>query len=110
MKKYKLNPCPFCGGNAKIAELGDDFAFEVYCIGCGARQSEADTVKEAANRWNRRVIEGVGMKAQEIQKELNRINDARATCYVFEQKTPVLDAVASAYANILNFLEDGDED
>lgn len=56
----ELKPCPFCGGDAFLAEydysLGDYYVVThvVECNGCHATTFEYDSPKEAADAWNRR--------------------------------------------------------
>ena len=53
----KLKPCPFCGGEAKLEDMG--FPHHVYCTRCGAKVTgigyEVEGEKDAVDRWNRRV-------------------------------------------------------
>lgn len=56
----KLKPCPFCGGKVKISNgynidfnnRSHEFFFAI-CLECGARGSDGNTEKEAAEKWNR---------------------------------------------------------
>ena len=52
----KLKPCPFCGGKAKLENMG--FPHHVYCTDCGARVTgrglAEEGEKDAARKWNRR--------------------------------------------------------
>jgi Lar family restriction alleviation protein len=52
----KLRPCPFCGGNPKMEELGDADSFHVVCEPCSMGFHANFTPEEAAGRWNRRAI------------------------------------------------------
>ncbi|MBR2562477.1 MAG: Lar family restriction alleviation protein [Eubacterium sp.] len=62
MNDEELKPCPFCGGEAKLEDLG--FPHHVYCTNCGARitgrgfgeDGEADAIK----KWNMRKEEQDG--------------------------------------------------
>jgi Lar family restriction alleviation protein len=50
-----LKPCPFCGGNAEVAEpiCGEDYF--VKCVNCGCRTSYFYRAKEEAIKaWNKR--------------------------------------------------------
>jgi Lar family restriction alleviation protein len=57
----ELKPCPFCGGEAFLAEY--DYALDngyiathfVECNGCSVTTFEYDSPEEAAEAWNRRV-------------------------------------------------------
>ena len=58
---YKLKPCPFCGGSAKLAYAINDYnRWGVYCVECGASVDVADwkgakdTPENAVIAWNRR--------------------------------------------------------
>jgi Lar family restriction alleviation protein len=50
-----LLPCPFCGGEAVIEDLGepDDDSF-AHCEDCGVQQIADFTRREAARMWNTR--------------------------------------------------------
>ena len=52
----KLKPCPFCGGEAKLEDMG--FPHHVYCTNCGARVTGRgfgeDGEADAIRKWNQR--------------------------------------------------------
>lgn len=52
-----LNCCPFCGGKAKLEDMG--FPHHVFCTECGARVTgqgfAEDGEKDAILKWNRRI-------------------------------------------------------
>ena len=52
-----LKPCPFCGGKAKLEDMG--YPHHVYCTGCGARVQgkgfAEEGEKDAIETWNKRV-------------------------------------------------------
>ena len=60
----ELKPCPFCGGEAFLAE----YVYELYncfvsmhfveCNGCHTTTFEYDSEEEATEAWNRRVEDG----------------------------------------------------
>lgn len=64
MKKIKLKPCPFCGGEAKVGRI---FGHEtVFCTGCDAcilpspynSFANADNeLDESIKMWNKRAGE-----------------------------------------------------
>jgi Lar family restriction alleviation protein len=69
MTGLNLKPCPFCGGVAnntiRFHSHEDDQRFDevmIYCIQCGATQSDIDhegadhveRAREVIKRWNRR--------------------------------------------------------
>ena len=52
-----LKPCPFCGGKAKMMDMG--FPHWIYCEQCGARVhghvvGEEEGRKASIDAWNRR--------------------------------------------------------
>lgn len=50
----KLKTCPFCGGKAKLEDLGD-YRYFVRCEKCGINQDHLYHDKRAAViAWNRR--------------------------------------------------------
>jgi Lar family restriction alleviation protein len=52
-----LKPCPFCGGEAAIEQIGDRRQSAiVVCQDCGCRrESGAEGEAQTAESWNRRV-------------------------------------------------------
>ena len=52
-----LKSCPFCGGKAKLEDMG--FPHHVFCTECGARVTgrgfAEDGEKDAILKWNRRI-------------------------------------------------------
>ena len=49
--KIKINPCPFCGKNGRLLQVGWN---SVVCsnVDCLARGPIKQTVKEAIKAWN----------------------------------------------------------
>ena len=56
----ELKPCPFCGGEAKIASVphGDRKLWYVICRKCEIATFQYLTEKWAVKVWNRRVNDG----------------------------------------------------
>lgn len=58
MADLKLKPCPFCGGEAKIAKFDWGYSIKeywTYCK-CGCElKAKARTIPQAIKEWNRRV-------------------------------------------------------
>lgn len=53
----ELKPCPFCGGEAKIATCDWGYSVKeywVYCS-CGCKTNNCHSKEEAIEAWNRRV-------------------------------------------------------
>lgn len=52
----KLKPCPFCGGNAVIMNMG--YPHWIYCEKCGAKVHGGvfGSVSASVDAWNRRTI------------------------------------------------------
>lgn len=60
MKKQTLKPCPFCGGEARLMNMG--YPHWVYCTQCGAKVhgrviGEKEGEKASIDAWNRRADE-----------------------------------------------------
>lgn len=55
MSEQKLKPCPFCGGKAKLMDMG--FPHWVYCEDCGAKlHGRTFCENDSIDLWNRRAI------------------------------------------------------
>ena len=58
--KDNLSSCPFCGGEAKLENMG--WPHHVYCTECGVRMTGRGYAEEgeldAIMRWNRRFTDG----------------------------------------------------
>ena len=53
MSEPKLEPCPFCGGEAKVMDMG--YPHWVYCKNCGAKvHGGTHDEKDSIQAWNRR--------------------------------------------------------
>lgn len=53
MNENELKPCPFCGGKAKLMDMG--FPHWVYCENCGAKVHGRTFYEEdSVEAWNRR--------------------------------------------------------
>lgn len=63
MNNNGLNPCPSCGGKAKVSKFGSKSAYGVWynanCSKCGVAQTGVSrkTRQEAVEAWNRRADE-----------------------------------------------------
>lgn len=62
MSEIELKPCPFCGGEASIHEIKEDFlglgwkikGYAIFCKSCRA-STEYDTNRnKVTEKWNRR--------------------------------------------------------
>lgn len=51
----KLKPCPFCGGEAILAENANSEELLVECCNCYAHTGLYCSEQEAIDAWNRRV-------------------------------------------------------
>lgn len=57
--EYKLNPCPFCGGEATLGAVCPDIyaRFYIFCKNCLVATDLYFDAKKAREHWNRRVGE-----------------------------------------------------
>lgn len=65
MRKFDLKSCPFCGDpNPQVVwDSGDEELLGVKCFNCGGCiDTEKDTVYEAVEAWNNRVIDLVDLE------------------------------------------------
>lgn len=53
-REEALSPCPFCGGDAEIADEQVNAAQFVLCLDCGAEGPVSESSDRAAEAWNRR--------------------------------------------------------
>ena len=54
MRESKLKPCPFCGGEAEITQIGDNRKSTLYaCLACGASLETGETFNHGSV-WNER--------------------------------------------------------
>ena len=58
----ELKPCPFCGGEARIA-CGKKYNRRVFCTECGALSDLYDDEPAARAAWNRRAPQAANMDA-----------------------------------------------
>ncbi|MDO4301662.1 MAG: Lar family restriction alleviation protein [Clostridia bacterium] len=60
MAKFKLKPCPFCGGEAVLVNINvsgiNDVPnpFEIHCKNCKSCSDWFTTEQKAVSAWNRR--------------------------------------------------------
>ena len=52
---YKLKPCPFCGGKAKLSEDKDYQIYSVNCTECDAGTNSYGIKRDATDAWNKRI-------------------------------------------------------
>ena len=65
MEEIKLKPCPFCGGEAFIHEICEDFlgggwkqrGYAVVCKKCHSSTEYDENKEKSAAAWNRRAGE-----------------------------------------------------
>lgn len=57
-KEYELDPCPFCGGKAKLNHtksfFEEDNGYWIECTACEIQQGFSYKEAEAVERWNTR--------------------------------------------------------
>ena len=52
-RETELKPCPFCGGEAKVMDMG--YPHWVYCEECGAKvHGGTNDERDSIAAWNRR--------------------------------------------------------
>lgn len=99
MEELNLESCPFCGGEAV-----DGFSvwdgFFIYCTNCGGQSGYADTLAQAADKWNRRANDS---EAESRRKDVEKRE--RAYKYISESESKDLELIASG----LDRLKKSDE-
>lgn len=50
----KFKPCPFCGSDQLMVEVGDDGICHVECLDCWGRTGSCDGRGKAVSAWNSR--------------------------------------------------------
>ena len=81
MEELNLESCPFCGGEAV-----DGFSvwdgFFIYCTNCGGQSGYADTLAQAADKWNRRAndsdVESCRKSAEDTERAYKSILESEA--------------------------------
>lgn len=67
MSEYKLKPCPFCGGEAKVMNMG--YPHWVFCKNCYAKvHGRTHDEKDSVDAWNRRQIDTDRLKISKSLK------------------------------------------
>ena len=57
MSNPKIEPCPFCGSEAKVIMINDAGNYNVHCTKCPADMGRQWfwKQKDAINAWNKRI-------------------------------------------------------
>lgn len=80
--KIKLEPCPFCGGNAVIKK--DEYSDWVMCEKCGCHSLVRDTTSQAIEVWNNRVTNHpTSLKFLTIILFITLIINIVSLCFIF---------------------------
>lgn len=95
MSDYTLKPCPFCGGQADIENIGsgeveDEYFYMISCEECGASAcfgDDSETKDGAISKWNRRVKMYVDNSNKEKVKKIKNRNDMKIDNTVYRQGT-----------------------
>ena len=82
----ELNPCPFCGSEAKI-EGAHSRGFYIECSGCQKQTRLSAYPEDAMKAWNTRASEAA-IRAQvieEVRAELNKVNTVDEVDALFDR-------------------------
>ncbi len=85
VKELQLLPCPFCGGQPELCELGEDEpdnagGWVVQCVGCQASSRVHFSVKEDArphviSAWNARTAADKAAEVERLREALREATD-----------------------------------
>ncbi len=103
-----LNPCPFCGGEARYQKSGTktNWIHTIFCCQCDANMKDAFNVEELWSDWNRRssprleALERVAELARKIVPRYATSKQLREIANV----TPRQDIVNNLFADILDAI------
>ena len=102
-------PCPFCGGQANIADntgpkLCTTAHAYVFCLtfGCPGRSDEQETVADAIAAWNTRAAD---QRCAELEAENARLREALAELELCNENL----AAQRSVRTYLSIIEDGSE-
>ena len=94
MSKVNLEPCPFCGGKAKMKVSGTEFLFAVVCDSCGYATPCYMKEKQAAEAWNRRTERTCHLIPYEVEEDTGFFD-----CMECDSCGFVMDVSEAAYYN-----------
>lgn len=97
-------PCPFCGGEPELSELGDADSYFVHCKDCEVQQIANYRPHVAVRRWNERKPQGPDLLAalRECQSVLATLTAPSRDCtfHITALWARCVEAEASARAAI----------
>lgn len=76
----KLEPCPFCGGQAEFERVGTKTAScIIFCENCGCRLESNESGEWCGDQWNRRHYAVVEVKTAPPTQPLTTVETAPET-------------------------------
>ena len=90
----ELEPCPFCGGEAKLFEDKDYQIYSVTCTECDAGTNAYGIEQDAIDAWNKRIEPT--FTPDELDAIRRNVRDCRAERELSKIEQSIIDKCAAA--------------